>query len=791
MTTVPLARANTFYLGSSVMTLRSLAWTIALLVYVIVGVAAFLGSLEPPGAGMSTGVAQDGTSRVAWVEPTSPAWSAGIRSGDRVLNTSVEPGPSSGSGSVHRVLVESAQTGQAIEVIGKRPADYNAVTNSGLFLASLVYFIIGSLVFHRGPRRITVTVFFFLCLAAALALSIAPATGNWLPWAVVGEGIAVIWVSTLFPLFFFVFPHQSHGGERTLRFALMAATISGAAMTAGNVWMRMGAPPYLTSVLRQLVLAFMAAGATIGAALVVRSYMGLSTETQREQLRVTLFGGLLSSLPFVFLSLVPTITGWYQSLPPTQMVLASIALPLSLAYAIMRYQLLGIRRLIHQGAVYGVLAAILLSLYTALVVGANRLMPSTFSSSFLGQFLNFFAAFLVVTTYDKVRRLAERLVDTMLYRSTYDYREAVQAIGLQAALTDNLAELGDRMLPMICGMLGVDFAVLMISENSHQVVRAGAGEVPDGLARSVWAQSGRDGLFEVHLEAGAGNILCTTLIGKGAGKSLLCLGPKKSGEPFMPDDRQLLRTLASNFTIIIDKLRLLDELERQVAALQGATRLLEERRAELKELTRRLVQAQEEERSRIALYVHDEPLQRALLLRRAANDGDLDSVVTAAEELANDLRNFSVRLHPAWLDDLGLVAAIEWLCDEAGRKADFEVGFITDGIDDVGRLPSNVELALFRATQEALTNCQKHSQASEVRVELKTKEGEVMLTISDNGVGIKTLESVGQVKVRQLGIVGMRERVEALGGTLQLRSNEPQGTVVEARVPLGLAGQEA
>lgn len=766
-------------------------WLLITLVYLGLGLLTLVALQELPRLGVTAVKAGEEAWIVNRVEPGSATWTAGIWPGDEVLELDGQPAAAVDGVPRLQQVVVMRKDGQILRAVAERSSAYQSTAMVfALFGASLIFFVVGSLVLHRGPRRGAVTVFFFLCLAASVSLMIAPITWNGPLWATITERVALMWVTALFPLFFLLFPQQAVRLPLISWLApgtLVATTVIMSILhLAAHLW-----EPLLYSAVRQLALGYMVLGAMLGTVLLTYSYVQSPDPQHKEQIRITVFGGVLSAGPLAFLSLVPLATGWYQSVPPTQTVLASVALPLSMGYAIMRHQLFGIRRLVHRGAVYGLLTVVTLGLYSAFMVAASRVMPPELTSGFVGQALILFAVFLGVSGYERIRRLAGKFVDMVLYEDRYDYREAIQAVGLQAALTSNLSQLGNEVLPTIQKTVGADFALLLTDEGSQKTVCVAAGAVPDGLEGWIWGRWRHSSIFELPLEGTASSLLCATLLGDRVGKGLLCLGPKRSGEPFSPDDQQLLKTVANQLTIIIDKLRLLDELEQQVAALRGAGELLEEQRTELKQLTRRLVQTQEEERSRIALYLHDEPLQKALILHRAANDRDIARVAAMAGELASDLRDFSVRLRPAMLDDLGLVSTLEWLCEEVAKSASFEVELDTSGLDEAIRLPPDAELALYRVAQEALANCQKHSQASHVSVKLTATDGEIWLIVSDDGVGVGAPGSRRNRQAPQLGIAGMRERVEALGGTLEVTSNKPQGTRVKAAVPVSQERQRA
>ena len=142
-----------------------------------------------------------------------------------------------------------------------------------------------------------------------------------------------------------------------------------------------------------------------------------------------------------------------------------------------------------------------------------------------------------------------------------------------------------------------------------------------------------------------------------------------------------------------------------------------------------------------------------------------------ATELVNELRDLGSRLRPSILDDLGLPSSIEWLLDHNIRGTEISGRLALEGMGEDDRLDSEIELALFRVTQEAITNAVKHSSANKIRIGIEQGEDQIALTIKDDGVGIGGPGS-GRIASSRPGMVGMRERVMQVGGHLEVISWE-------------------
>jgi two-component system, NarL family, sensor histidine kinase UhpB len=210
-------------------------------------------------------------------------------------------------------------------------------------------------------------------------------------------------------------------------------------------------------------------------------------------------------------------------------------------------------------------------------------------------------------------------------------------------------------------------------------------------------------------------------------------------------------------------------------------RLEGERRASM----HRVLAAQEAERRRIAQELHDQIGQNltAVVLelkrvRERIDPGEAEALADAQElarETLEEVRRISYELRPAALDDLGLASALASLCSGIERRAGIGVELAVGA--DLPTLDGQVELAVYRVTQEALTNAVRHAQCSTVRVSLTPVAGDVLLRVADDGVGMNGSFPGG-------GIRGMRERAVAVGATFETRPGAGGGTEVAMRIPV-------
>jgi PAS domain S-box-containing protein len=233
-------------------------------------------------------------------------------------------------------------------------------------------------------------------------------------------------------------------------------------------------------------------------------------------------------------------------------------------------------------------------------------------------------------------------------------------------------------------------------------------------------------------------------------------------------------------------------LEKKVAE---RTAQLADRERQLENLVGKLITAQEEERRRIAYEVHDSLTQMAIATQRyiqtfadthppgsEVRPGELDRPLTLARQTVQEARRVVKGLRPTTLDDFGLATAVRQRVEELQDEG-WEVGYE----ETLGgeRLPTEVETTLYRVTQEALNNVQKHARTTEARVALTRRGTKVRLEVRDEGRGFDPSAVSGEGSpVERVGLSSMQERIVLLGGELEVRSEPGAGTSVIAEVPL-------
>lgn len=321
--------------------------------------------------------------------------------------------------------------------------------------------------------------------------------------------------------------------------------------------------------------------------------------------------------------------------------------------------------------------------------------------------------------------------------------------------------------------------ILELLHDSDDIVGAAAVKFVSGIAQTVDSWGGMDSIRAEALARGE-------TIEAPAGQETAVLPVMIDG---VPEAAFVLCSTVGAATLTDEMLATVAGAVGGAVARQRATETIETLR---RSATRQLIEAQERERSMIAADVHDGVLQqlgataiRLELAQAQVERSDFDSareiIEDGAKEIrscARELRSLLMELRPQVLDDNGLAAALK----ELGRNVEnIDVAVSSNVPDDLG---NEYSITIFRIVQEALTNIQKHSQASHARVDVHIDDGSVEIEITDDGIGFEAAVTGPSAEGSHLGLLGMRERADMLGGTFSIEGRSGSGTRIVALLPL-------
>ncbi|MBN1452124.1 MAG: PAS domain-containing protein [Anaerolineales bacterium] len=260
---------------------------------------------------------------------------------------------------------------------------------------------------------------------------------------------------------------------------------------------------------------------------------------------------------------------------------------------------------------------------------------------------------------------------------------------------------------------------------------------------------------------------------------MLAIG-REHGIPYSEDEISFVGSLIGSIALAIQNAHLFEQLTESQTQLRG--------------LSQQLVQMQENQYRHLAKELHDRVGQDMTAININLNiiqtllpqtiSKDVISRLADTEKLVQEsvarMRSIMAEFRPPMLDQYGLAAALYWYSEQYTRRTNIAVKVDDQYLKDT-RLPSELEIALFRIAQEALNNVAKHAKASQVNIELLESQGNILMTVTDDGVGFDT-KKPGASSPAHWGVTNMRERARAINGEFLLRSVPGQGTQIAVRV---------
>ncbi len=472
---------------------------------------------------------------------------------------------------------------------------------------------------------------------------------------------------------------------------------------------------------------------------------------ERQQIKLFAFAaGLLA----VWLTLdsigVAAGISWLVDSPLIQVVsgVAFLALPVAVGAAILKYRLYEIDLVIRKTVVFGLLALFMTLVYAGVVGGIGALVGSTSNT-----LLSFVAAAALAVLFQPARERARRIADRLVYgRRATPYEVLAEFSGRvgEAYSTDDVLP---RMAQLLAEGAGATSATVWVRVGGEVHPKAswpeGRHEDPLALEGEALPTFENQDAVEVRHRGELLGALTVTM---------------PPADPMNPAREKLVRDLAGQAGLVLRNVRLIEELR--------ASR-------------QRLVAAQDEERRRLERNIHDGAQQQLVALsvklrllgqlasRDPARTAEMaDQLQAEATEALEDLRDLARGIYPPLLADKGLGAAL----DAQARRAAVPLSVETDGI---GRYPPDVESALYFCCLEALQNVAKYAHATHAEVRLSERADELAFEVVDDGDGFDR-----RTTQPGTGLQGMADRLDALGGTLEVRSQPGVGTTVIGRVPV-------
>ena len=486
-------------------------------------------------------------------------------------------------------------------------------------------------------------------------------------------------------------------------------------------------------------------------------YRRVSTPVQRQQTKWLVFGGTAALGVFIGLLVIsflnPSLNNtdflnevWTITLP-----VASLLIPLSIGFSILRYRLWDIDILINRTLVYALLTASTLGLYVLVVFGASALLRAQNDL-----FFSLLATALIAVLFQPLRQWLQHGVNRLMFGDRNEPYRVLSRLGQRLEETLPADTLLPTIVETVAHALKLPYVALLWKRE----------QVPLGA--------------EVQLPVAAfgtsgGSVADTRVPLVHQGKHLgdLVLSPRQRGEDLTPADLRLVRDLAPQIGMALHSALLLADLQQLTIDLQRSRE--------------RLVTAREEERRRLRRDLHDglgpqlssQTFTLSAIKKLLRQDPDtaeqlLVAAKTHAQEAIADIRRLVYALRPPALDDLGLLAALQ---EQINQYHASGIVLTLDAPETLPPLPAAIEMACYRIVQEALTNVVRHAHATSATIQLCVQE-DLVVEVRDNGQGLPPGVRSG------VGLSSMHERAEELGGTCLVEALAKGGTRVYARLPL-------
>jgi len=433
-----------------------------------------------------------------------------------------------------------------------------------------------------------------------------------------------------------------------------------------------------------------------------------------------------------------------------------LGVPAAIAVAILKYRLYEIDVILNRAVVYGSLAAVLTVVYVGVVVGIGAFVGNRGSPP-----LVIAAAVAIALLFQPLRTRARRLANRLVYGERATPYQVLSDLTDRMASTFSLDDVLERTASVLAAGTGATRVDVWLRFGDE--LRAVSRWPSDPPAREPVRLGGAEdlprfaGVTRAAAVRHAGDVLGALTI------------EKPPSEPLTPTEDELVEDLASQAGLVLRNVRLTADLQASLDDLRASRR--------------RLVEAQDQERRKIERNLHDGAQQQLValsvqlgLLERIADDpervrGMTTQLRDALGDALDDLRDLARGIYPPLLADKGLAAAIE----AHARKGPVPTRVEADG---VGRLPQDVEAAIYFCSLEALQNVAKYADASSATVRLRAVDGAIEFEVADDGRGFDAATAA-----RGSGLQGMIDRIDAIGGSLTVESRPGNGTIVRGTVP--------
>lgn len=703
------------------------------------------------------------------VNKTSWAHERDIRAGDRILSVDGQP---PGTNLIVRkfAIVEKASSldirrGQEFyhyeieSVPSKDVLIAHTIVPSIVFI---VFLLLSGGLFSRQSSESNGLFYFLLATAFCYISAGAAARGDFVARIITSGTLVYIPVTFLF----FLQSYFAKIGIRSVHAGILRMLIAASSFVVliNVLFMFLnlgGLYPYI----RFVTLGCFAFGIIVGTYYLLANFVIYRSTHHAAILKIMLAGITLAFFPFLGFSVLPLMVFGFEIVSGSIAASFVLALPLVFFYLVTAKRLVDINFMLDRLRYYSLVAAL-----PAVTLFLFIRLTGIFSMPYIEEARLITFLYFMTIGFLYAKELLDKKMRKFLFRNNGDYQESLQRFTRRGVSIVKMKEFEAILLEEVQRVIPVESSSVMAWEKNGEPLAEGA---EDG-AWSIGALIEKNEKTYIPLGESSNK------------KYVLELGRKKNRTKINEEERQWLNTLAQYVSIMITNLALIegltDELQEALTQSRNANPML----------MRTLFSWSEKERRRLAFDLHDTALQDQLLIYRkletlleqhetaAGMEANIADIKERVLDVIYEIRHVCNELRPPFLQESGIIEAMEQLIARFQMEANFKIRFFHNG--SFSGLHLDYVLTIYRVVQELLWNAMKHSQASEVHLSLIRVENDVHLDYIDNGVGVNLNDL--KASDSHIGLSGISGRITSLGGFVDLDSKPGEGFSAGVKFPI-------
>jgi len=771
---------------------------IASIVFAILGLGYFSACLTQPYIGIVL-ENNKGQLLVAISDPYGGGYRAGIRSGDEILringeDASTYPIVQKWSEMEGATTIEYRnQTEQEVKVatFNTQPLLLTALREIPLFILGFIFWFIGFLTWYKRPFLEQARILFWMYWLIGLAIVVAYASSRCIVLARELEYIAFSAVPMLLIHFITVFPVTNKNKYNRFAFKIVSVIyililVIIALITLGHVG--------LVSLLKKLSLANFSIG-FFCMLLNLGFYIRLpKNQPGRNEAGIFLLGIGVGFLPFVLLTALPMILNNEQLLYTQVSSLFISAIPISSYYVIVNKYLPDSRRL-YLALLVNIGAVFFLSLIIFFILILLGFLRCAYLESYLIVFL---VSLLLISCFYLIRKVINRL----LARSTY-FKDEFSIEEKIASLNNNLSSrlTVEQILDEIVKALDIDGVFVILENEKLGSLKKAAGRYKDNSREleeleSFFRRNQRLDLEARMLPDDCPAGIYVPFVSSDATCGVF-FGRRFSRIKYEPSELPFFVLLAGQLEYQIIMSLVIGKLTKEIDILNKSSSRSQHRKMELQGVTNRLFHKIERERKRLAEELCSGPLQWSMDLNRwlkylktiSPEEDNIQKVIAYLQERAEDLNyelnNLVNDLGPPIVTHLGLVPALQWLCQKVMTEELSLINLQIQGLSSQNRFAEDIEITAYRFFEKGIRNSVRHSNSHFQTVSLVLNKNRLELLVSDPGRGFDSSQIENWLLTgSHSGLAELKERIESLNGEFQIISGRKVGTTLKATIPI-------